>query len=135
MMMFSFVPKLLLVSSVLLAPVSCCQSQPSQPINSQSLIEAVTGNDHVAVSTLLQKGAYVDSRDEDKDGYGRTALMLAARDNSTDIVSSLLAHSASVDLQDNGGMTAQMYAAWKGHNVVVTLLLDDNASVDIQGTD
>ena len=96
----------------------------------QSLIEAVLENDNVAVSDLLLKGGEVDKRDDD----GVTALMYAAGNGYSEVVSTLLSHNASLDLQnDSNGETALMYAARYGDNEVVSTLLAHKASVDVQG--
>ena len=108
---------LVILASSYSPSVSC------QPI--KTLIMAVAENNNVAVSTLLQKGAEVDSSD------GLTALLLAAQDGRNEIVTNLIAHNASTDIQDNDGLTALMYAAIDSNNVVSTLLAH-NADVDIQ---
>ena len=75
----------------------------------------------------------MDSRNDD----GLTALMvaIAAQYDLRDVVATLLAHNASVDLQATGkgenSKTALIYAATVGHDEVVSALLAHNASVDI----
>lgn len=54
------------------------------------------------VSYLLDAGAHVDSRD----ARGRTALMIAAEGNRSEIVKLLLAHGADPTLRDKAGKRA-----------------------------
>ena len=101
----------------------------------RSLIASVTRNETAVVATLLQFGANVDSRSlKGRDTKGLTALMLAAKSNLADIISTLLVHNATLDLQDNNRyrLTALMYAAKNGHVEIVSTLLAHKASVDIQ---
>ena len=63
----------------------------------KTLTMAVTENDNVAVTTLLQNGADADSRNN----AGLTALILAAESNYRDIVANLLEKNAAVGLQNN----------------------------------
>ena len=62
--------------------------------------------------------------------------MFATINNNNEAASSLLAHKASVDIQENSHCwTALIYAAKKGHNEVVSTLLALKASVDLQDMD
>jgi uncharacterized protein len=54
------------------------------------------------VSTLVDAGAHID----DRDARGRTALMISAEGNHSDIAKLLLAHGADPALQDKAGKRA-----------------------------
>ena len=115
-----------ILGSVLLTIGQCCISSKS-PV--QSLFEAASENDKEALTTFLLKGEDVDSIDN---GTGKTALMSAAENGFIEIVTTLLAHNASVDIpnkkrrRDDEGKTALMYASgnskYHGNKVVIALL-------------
>jgi ankyrin repeat protein len=72
-------------------------------------------------------GAHVDEKDE----YGKTALMWASEFGHTEVVRLLLEKGALLDEKDERrGWTALMQASYKGHTEVVRLLLDKGALVD-----
>ncbi|MBN3288815.1 KANK1 protein, partial [Polyodon spathula] len=54
---------------------------------------------------------------------GQTALMLAVSHGRTDMVRSLLACDADVNIQDDDGSTALVCACKHGHTEIVQLLL------------
>jgi uncharacterized protein len=54
------------------------------------------------VSHLVDAGAHID----DRDGRGRTALMIAAEGNHGEIAKLLLAHGADAALKDKAGKRA-----------------------------
>ena len=58
------------------------------------------------VKLLIEAGANVN----DKDGYGRTALIYAAKKNSVDLVKILIEAGADVNVKDGYGNTALYYA-------------------------
>lgn len=115
-------------------------------------------NSTMAVQTLLEKGAHVDSRDDwlqtplhsasnignsaavrllllynadvdARDKHGRTPLTLAAMEGHHSITSMLLAHSATVDARDDQNRTPLWYAKEKRCATTVRLLLENGADV------
>ncbi|TIA28701.1 purine and uridine phosphorylase [Aureobasidium pullulans] len=82
------------------------------------------------VQMLLNNGAGVESQD----GYGRTALQLAASCGSCDIMLELLERRADVNARGTSG-TALTQAAKGGHIAAVEMLLARGADINAQGTD
>jgi ankyrin repeat protein len=64
-----------------------------------------------------------------------TALHLATLGSYVDVVTLLLEHDASLDIQDKDGWTALHHAAFKGNVNIMTILLKHGASLDIQDKD
>lgn len=84
------------------------------------------------VRLLLAKGAIIDHEIGDANV---TALMIAAAQGSTEIVTHLLDHGASIDKCNSDGWTALHYASWKGNQHVVHLLCERGAAVDARNID
>lgn len=83
----------------------------------------------------LQAIGRLMNRVEDVDvptGYGKTALMAAARQGDAGLVRALLALDADIDAADRKGVTPLMYAAWSGDEETVRVLLDQGAEIDQQ---
>lgn len=80
------------------------------------------GNGRV-VDVLLAAGARVDARN----GFGDTALMMAALNGHLDIAKRLRARGASLE---GSGWTPLIYAATGGHEAMVTWLLAEGARID-----
>ncbi len=68
----------------------------------------------------------VDSRD----GFGRTALMVAARYGELEIVRFLINNGADVNYEDNDGWTALKFAAGEGKLEIVKFLINNGADVN-----
>ena len=75
---------------------------------------------------LLQRGPNVNAVDQE----GLTALAIACKEGSTDIVFQLIAAGAYVNLQDRGGDTNLILACKGGHKPIVEALLKRYADVD-----
>lgn len=90
------------------------------------LQRAARKGDDVTVRTLLDGGADVNEKDE----FGRTALITAASSNSIETVLLLLSHGADVNARDNNGETALIISARQGHHLVVRTLLEKGADVN-----
>lgn len=72
------------------------------------------------VQLLLERGAEVNSRDQD----GQTPLSWAAEKGRESVVQVLLENRAGINSKDNNyGRTPLSWAAEKGHEAVVRLLL------------
>lgn len=81
------------------------------------------------VRLLLEKGADINVQDK----WGRTALMMAAREGRLELVRLLLDWEADINIRNENGYTAVMLAAWRGHVEVVQALLDRGADVNAVG--
>lgn len=75
---------------------------------------------------LLERGAQVDSLDEDRN----TPLHYAAASGSSAVVKGLLRGGAQVDLEQAQGLTPAHWAAHKGHADVLEMLLAYGAPVN-----
>lgn len=84
------------------------------------LFEAVKDNDVVKVRKLINEESDVNARMYN----GRTALMIAAENNSAEIAKLLIDASADVDARDNSGRTALEKTASGDSTEVAKLLID-----------
>ena len=128
------------------------------PILGTALKAAVEGNNIKVVQLLLDIGVEVDGTDasiplphasffapfptnfsnirkdfsytELKKYYGSTALTVAARKGSCEIMELLLEYGAAIDLPDENGRTALITAVESHNQDVVNLLLGKGANVD-----
>jgi len=76
---------------------------------------------------LIAAGADVDLVTED----GSTALMLAARQNHTEVAERLIAAGANFDLVNQNGYTALIYAAQSNSTEIARLLIAAGANVNL----
>lgn len=84
-----------------------------------------------ALQVLLDHGVELELRDD----YGRTALLLVARESgSVAAARALLEHGADPDALDRFGASSLNLAAWRGFEDVVDALLDHGASLDAGGS-
>jgi ankyrin repeat protein len=81
------------------------------------------------VEKLILSGANVDSRN----GFGSSALALAAERNRKESVELLIEHGANVNFRDNDGNTALILASRNGNADIVKKLLSGGAAVSIAG--
>jgi len=82
------------------------------------------------VRLLLDRGANTEVRE----AYGRTPLLLVARERGNVAMGTLLlAGGADVDARDRFGATPLNLAAWRGFRGFVDLLLDHGAAVPATG--
>lgn len=91
------------------------------------LLVAALAGDVPSVERALAAGEDV-GRTESQ--HGNTALMLAAYNNHTGVVSALIRAGASVDARDTEGNTALMKAAWAGATEAARQLIAAGADVD-----
>eukprot|EP00983_Pelagomonas_calceolata_P088533 1157217-Pelagomonas_calceolata.AAC.6 len=87
-------------------------------------LSAASMGDLDHVKGAIAKGRNINTM---MDYDGRTALMLAARENQEEVVDLLLRGGADSSHVDNFGFTALYEAARMGHDDVVQLLLDYKA--------
>jgi ankyrin repeat protein len=90
----------------------------------ERLLEALRGNDHAVVKTLLQSGGDPDVRDSS----GASALMYATLYASSEEMRLLLDHRADVNATNAAGATALMWAAHDAEKV--TILIEHGAAVN-----
>jgi hypothetical protein len=84
------------------------------------------------VQLLLANGANTEVRDD----YGRTPLLLVARETGrVETATILLDGGAEVNARDRFNSTPLELAAWRGHRDLVDLLLDRGADVPTAGRD
>ena len=67
----------------------------------------------------------------DSDGFGNTALMIAADTAQNDMIEELLKRGAKIHTKDKMGQTALMYAAFNSHYETVKLLIGYKAGVNV----
>ncbi|ENH68003.1 Ankyrin repeat domain-containing protein 50 [Fusarium oxysporum f. sp. cubense race 1] len=98
-----------------------------------SLHEAAQRGRNDLITVLLrQKGADI----EDEDDFGRTSLILAAREGRLDTASLLIKSGANVEAFDHSNYTPLMTASDQGRTSIVILLIQHDADVsasDIEG--
>jgi len=82
-----------------------------------------------AVKELLKHGANTEAVDLK---YRRTALIVAAENDHTGIVTLLLKAGAKKDATDEDNETALILAAKAGHTAVVKVLLEHGANVEVK---
>ena len=130
------------------------------PSGAQALLQATWEGDETTVKRLLEEGADPNVQDHDghaplhaaaiagqpgvagllvkngaelelADDYGRTPLLLVARESGNELVARiLLEHGADVNALDRAGASSLELAAWRGFEDVVNTLLDHGATVD-----
>ena len=83
---------------------------------------------HKVVQLLLERGADVDLVDD----HGQTPLMVASRDNRTEIVKVLLESSADATIARKDGLTPLHAATSQGNVMLIELLVKHGANVDAQ---
>jgi ankyrin repeat protein len=98
------------------------------PDGSTYLHRAAERGDVVEGMRLLDRGAGIEARD----GWGRTALIVASQVGDEEIVRLLVDRGANLDVQNHNGMTALMEAALSGRVEVMRLLLDADADVSLR---
>ena len=95
--------------------------------NPYCLIEAVRNNDIEQAKDLIKAGADLNIQD----GYGRTALHIAAATNE-ETLHELISAGADLNIQDDNGCTALHMASWWNKMEVVKALIKAGADSNIQ---
>ena len=89
-------------------------------------ISAVNRGNPTDVEEMIVAGDPVNQ----KDSYGRSAVLLSAMDNHCAVTIVLLKHGAATELKDQDGRTALMWAADHGYIACVDALLAARADVN-----
>lgn len=84
-----------------------------------------------AVSTLLSRGASVDTRNR----KGMTPLLFAVKEGHWAVTERLLQNDADIEQVDGNNKTALIIAAAEGHVGIIELLLNKNASLIANDTE
>lgn len=95
------------------------------------LHQAAVTSQSAMCELLLERGAQVDSLDDDRN----TPLHYAAASGSAAVVKTLLRSSAQVDVEQAQGLTPAHWAAHKGHADVLSMLLGYGAPVNATAED
>ena len=92
--------------------------------------KAAIAGDTEALGRLLAEGLDIDGRD----GYGQTAMMLAARHGRDDAVRLLLDKGADMNVTAKYGLSALMLAVVNRREGTARLLVDAGADTGMQGS-
>ena len=97
----------------------------------QEFFKATRKKDLQYLEKMLEEGADINCVDKD----GKTALLVAAEENSPEVVKWLLDHGADIDYFDPEtrliDKTAFLYAGAKGLNEILKILIPFNPDVGI----
>ena len=91
----------------------------------QVMHKAAAANDAQFLERFLYKGVPIDERDRD----GRTALLVAVRENSIDAARVLIEAGADVNAKDNIHDTPYLYAAAEGRLEILRMTLQAGANL------
>jgi ankyrin repeat protein len=106
--------------------LSGCTDEP-EPVAAGDLVEAATGGDAAAVSSLLARGADANERD----AAGRTAVTAAVYAGSADVVRALVAAGADVDIRDSSLSNAFLALGETGNVAVLDEVLEGEPDVTL----
>ncbi len=93
-----------------------------------ALTQAKKTDDVAALKKFLDQGADINA----KNGFGATALAMAADNGHTEAVKLLVARKADVNLVENRGVTPLFMASLKGYGEIVNILLSAKADPDVK---
>uniref|UniRef100_A0A0G4HED6 Uncharacterized protein n=1 Tax=Chromera velia CCMP2878 TaxID=1169474 RepID=A0A0G4HED6_9ALVE len=94
------------------------------------LVEAVSARSLPAVEMLVEEGADIERRGEEKGFEGFTALHRACYESHPEIVRFLVSREADVNVKDKMGRTSLTYAAYKGPLEIFEHLLSKGADLE-----
>jgi hypothetical protein len=115
---------------IFLCVLACCSSLAQADVHDEFMF-AVKFDDAKAVQTLLKKGADVNASEPIR---GETAMMIALRENSTQVFEALLQHpNIRLEARASNGDTALMLASYLSNFRAVDLLIDAGAKINQSG--
>ena len=91
-----------------------------------SLLSAAKAGDAAKVESLLDRGADIEARHDNRE----TALIWASFEGHAAVVEALLSRGAEIEARDDDRWTALMRAAAYGHAAVVETLLSRGAEIE-----
>jgi len=94
------------------------------------LYEAIKNNNVVLSKTLINKGAYINMKDN---SFGISSLHWAIINKNLEMVKLLIENGASINYADNSDMTALMYAASRNSIDIMAYLLKNKANINKTG--
>ncbi len=92
--------------------------------------EAVHRADVKKIVSLINAGVDIN----DKDRFGQTGLMLAARNGHLDLVRLFVKHGAGLDTTAKYNLSALMLAVVNGHTEIALTLVEAGADLGISGS-
>ena len=92
--------------------------------------DAIKCGNVAIVLDLLGRGIAVDARDR----YGQTGLMLAAHAGHRELVKTLIAPRANLNITAKFGLSALMLAVVSGHTEIACLLAKAGADLSLRGS-
>jgi ankyrin repeat protein len=98
------------------------------PVHSTGLIVASYLGHSAVASLLIEKGANLESKDEND----RTPLLWAAQNGHEAVVNLILEKGANMESRDKYGQTPLLWAAITGQEAVVKLLLENGANLELK---
>jgi ankyrin repeat protein len=119
-------PQLLLIICALLSLLASPASAQSDAIMGTPFISAVNRGNAREVEEMITSGEPVNQRDT----YGRSALMLTVLDDHCNVTILLLKYGARTEYRDEEGKTALMWAAAHGNLICLRALLLAHADVN-----
>ncbi|KIW67300.1 hypothetical protein PV04_06564 [Phialophora macrospora] len=103
------------------------ETDPRDSYGRTPLSWAAENGYEAVVKRLLEKGADLESTDED---YGRTPLSWAVKKGHEAVVKQLLEKGANLESKENNGRTSLSWAATIGHEAIVKQLLEKGADLE-----
>ena len=103
-------------------------TQSKTPAGDSPWLKAAETGDLNTINELIAKGVDVNERDKG----GRTALVIAVKNEHTSIVKALLATKIDIDAADNIGNTPLLQAIVRNYLGITKMLLDQKANVNIK---
>ncbi|MBK8801952.1 MAG: ankyrin repeat domain-containing protein [Fibrobacteres bacterium] len=110
--------------------LSACEAkkEPAAAGMTNDMASAIYKDDAVTMKALLDKGESVNAKQN-----GRTALHMAAEGGKLQVITTLLARNADVNIPDTNGYTPLMYAARACKDSAMVSLISQGAKLESKG--